>query len=104
MKKITYTKKDIIEKIKSENNLSMEESKVMLELVLDAIKNYLLKAEKSFRIEFRDFGIFEIKPTKPRNNARNPKTLEVHKIPARRKVVFKPGKSIKTELKKKLNV
>ena len=61
MKKITYTKKDIINKIKSDNNLSKEESKVMLELVLDSIKSYLLKAEKSFRIEIRNFGVFEVK-------------------------------------------
>tara|TARA_Y100000590_G_C15334620_1_gene869062 strand:+ start:387 stop:698 length:312 start_codon:yes stop_codon:yes gene_type:complete len=102
MKKITYTKKDIIDSIKTNNNLSSEESKIMLETVLETIKGFLLKTEKSFRIEIRNFGIFEIKPTKARDKARNPKTLEIYKVPERRKISFKPGKIIKEQLKKKL--
>tara|TARA_B100001250_G_scaffold377141_1_gene365976 strand:- start:183 stop:494 length:312 start_codon:yes stop_codon:yes gene_type:complete len=102
MKKITYTKTDIINSIKSNNNLSNEESKIMLETVLDSIKGFLLKSEKSFRIEIRNFGIFEIKPTKARDKARNPKTLEIYKVPKRRKISFKPGKIIKEQLKKAL--
>ena len=86
MKKITYTKKDIIDSIKTNNNLSSEESKIMLETVLETIKGFLLKTEKSFRIEIRNFGIFEIKPTKARDKARNPKTLEIYKVPERRKI------------------
>ena len=102
MKKITYTKKDIINKVKSDNNLTEGESRVMVELVLESIKSYLLITEKSFRIEIRDFGIFEVKPTKARDKARNPKTLEIYKVPPRRKVLFKAGKSIKKELKKEI--
>ena len=103
MKKITYTKKDIISRIESEQNISNQESKVMLEIVLESIKGYLLRPEKEFRIEIRNFGVFEVKPTKPRDKARNPKTLEIYKVPARRKVHFKPGKVIKDKLKKSLN-
>ena len=102
MKKVTYTKKDIVNSIKSNNNLSNEESKVMLEVVLESIKGFLLKTEESFRVEIRNFGIFEIKPTKARDKARNPKTLEIYKVPKRRKISFKAGKIIKEQLKKKL--
>tara|TARA_B110000116_G_C16401647_1_gene387685 strand:- start:191 stop:502 length:312 start_codon:yes stop_codon:yes gene_type:complete len=102
MKKVTYTKKDIVDSIRSNNNLSNEESKVMLEIVLESIKGFLLKTEKSFRVEIRNFGIFEIKPTKARDKARNPRTLEIYKVPARRKISFKAGKVIKEQLKKKL--
>ena len=102
MKKITYTKNDIINNIKSDNNLSKEESKVMVGLVLGSIKKFLLKTQKSFRIEIRNFGVFEVKPTKARDKARNPKTLEIYKIPERRKLSFKAGKVIKEQLKKKL--
>ena len=84
MKKITYTKKDIVNNIQSNNNLSNEESKVIFEIVLESIRGFLLKTEKSFRIEIRNFGIFEVKPTKARNKARNPKTLEIYKVPKRR--------------------
>ena len=103
MKKITYTKKDIINRIKSDYNISIEESRTMLEIVLDSIKDFLLKSDKNYRIEIRDFGVFEVKPTKPRDKARNPKTLEVFRVPARRKLSFKAGKSIKNELKKELH-
>ena len=102
MKKITYTKADLLNSIKSSNNLSSEESKVMLETVLESIKGFLLKPEESFRIEIRNFGIFEVKPTKARDKARNPKTLEIYKVPKRRKILFKPGKIIKEQLKKRL--
>ena len=103
MKKITYTKKDIIDEIQSNNNISESESRIMVEMVIDAFRTFLLKKEKNFRIEIRNFGTFEVKPTKPRDKARNPKTLELYKVPARRKVSFKAGKTIKTELKKKLS-
>ena len=102
MKKITFTKKDIIDKISVHNGISIDESSVMLKLVLEEIKNILLRQEKNFRIEIRGFGVFEIKPTKPRNNARNPRTNEIIKVPARRKLSFKPGKTIDKQLKKRL--
>ena len=102
MKKITYTKDDIVKRIKSENNISLGESKVMVEIVLDSLRQHLLKPDKNFRIELRNFGVFEVKPTKPRNKARNPKTLEIYKVPARRKLSFKAGKSIKSILNKEI--
>ena len=98
MKKITYTKNDIIQKIKSDNDISLDESKIMVEIVLDSIKQYLLKPDKNFRIEIRNFGVFDVFPTKLRQNARNPRTNEKVIIPPRRKVVFKPSKKIKDEL------
>ena len=100
MKKITYTKKDIVDKIKLNCNISTEESKIMLDIVLDTMKDFLSRSERNYRIEIRGFGVFEVKETKERKNARNPKTLEVFTIPARRKLSFKAGKSIKSELKK----
>ena len=103
MRKTTYTKKDIINRIKSHYNISIEESKTMLEIVLDSVKHFLVKPDKNYRIEIREFGVFEVKPTKPRDKARNPKTLEIVRVPARRKLSFKAGKSIKNELKKELH-
>ena len=102
MKKTTYTKNDIIKRIKSDNNISLDESKVMVEIVLDGLRQYLLKPDKNFRIELRNFGVFEVKPTKPRDKARNPKTLKIYKVPARRKLSFKAGKSIKSKLNKEI--
>ena len=46
MKKITYTKKDIIDEIQSNNNISESESRIMVEMVIDAFRTFLLKKEK----------------------------------------------------------
>ena len=98
MKKITYTKKDIVDKIQSEHNLSKEESRIMVELVLGSIKSHLKKTQKAFRIEIRDFGVFEVKPTKAKPKARNPHTNEEIFVPAHKKTHFKPGKIFKNYL------
>ena len=50
------------------------------------------------RIEIRGFGVLNVKHTKPRPTARNPRTGEQVGVPARRKVLFKPGKLLKAAL------
>ena len=50
----------------------------------------------------RDFGIFEVKTTKAKPKARNPKTSETVYVPPRRKTHFKPGKLLKKALKRPL--
>ena len=49
------------------------------------------------RLEFRDFGVFEIKDRAPRV-AQNPKTLERVHVPARRTVKFKVGRLMRETL------
>ena len=56
------------------------------------------------RIEVRGFGVFAVKGTKPKPQARNPRTGEVVYVPARRKAVFKPGKTLKEALHEPLQV
>ena len=55
------------------------------------------------RIEVRGFGVWEVKQTNPRPNARNPMTGEQVSVPARRKVRFKPGKELRKVLGRPLN-
>jgi len=50
------------------------------------------------RIEIRGFGVFEVRHTKPKPAARNPRTGELVYVPARRKTHFKPGKLLKDAL------
>ena len=52
---------------------------------------------------FWNFGVFEIKKTKPKPKARNPKTNEIIYVPSRRKISFKPGKELSLKLKKEWN-
>ena len=61
------------------------------------------EADPEVRIEIRDFGVFEVKTTKPKPKARNPKTNEIIYVAARRKTHFKPGKLLKEALKRPLS-
>ena len=49
---------------------------------------------KGNRLEFRDFGVFEVRETAPRI-AQNPKTLEPVEVPAKQVVKFKAGRLMK---------
>ena len=60
------------------------------------------EANPEMRIEIRDYGVFEVKKTKPKPKARNPKTGEIIYVPARKKTHFKAGKMLKEVLKKPL--
>ena len=51
------------------------------------------------RIEVRNFGVLEVKPTKAKPRARNPRTNEEVYVPAHKKSHFKPGKLLKQRLK-----
>ena len=66
------------------------------------LRNVLMEADPEVRIEIRDFGVFEVKTTKAKPKARNPRTGEIIYVPARRKTHFKAGKMIKDVLKKPL--
>ena len=63
----------------------------MVQQFFDAIISELAKGS---RLEFRDFGVFETRTT-PARTAQNPKTLERVEVPAKRRVVFKPGRLMK---------
>ncbi|MHC4570248.1 MAG: HU family DNA-binding protein [Planctomycetota bacterium] len=55
---------------------------------LDEIVSELAKGN---RLEFRDFGVFEVREQAARV-AQNPKTLEPIEVPAKRRVKFKMGR------------
>jgi integration host factor subunit beta len=51
------------------------------------------------RIELRNFGVFEVKKRKPKK-ARNPRTGEQVKVPARLVVTFKAGREMEERVGK----
>jgi len=65
--------------------------KTVVQQFLDEINSELAKNN---RLEFRDFGVFEVKEQAARTS-HNPKTLEPVKIPAKRKVKFKMGRAMR---------
>jgi len=70
-------------------------------LVKATVQNFLdeviSELAKGNRLEFRDFGVFEVREQAPRT-AQNPKTLERIEVPAKQRVKFKMGQIMKEKL------
>lgn len=95
----TYTRKDIEEIIESKLTGKQLTQKIITDTFFESLRELLMKADPVARIEIREFGVFEVKETKPKPKARNIKTGEFVYVPGRRKVHFKPGKILKQFLK-----
>jgi integration host factor subunit beta len=90
----TITKKILVDRIATKHNLQRTAVKNVLQDFLDLIVDELGEGN---RIEFRDFGVFEVKHRAART-AQNPKTLERVPVPAKRSVRFKPGRKMREEM------
>lgn len=99
---ITYTKRDLVRKVAEDMDEPMVQSEPWVEAVLVAIRETMMDADPTCRIELRDFGVFEVKETKAKPRARNPKTNEEIYVPAHRKTHFKPSKLLKEFLRQPL--
>ena len=98
---MTTTKKDLAIQVSNDIGCSKK-------LANDAVKNIFIIMRESLingnRIEIRGFGVLQVKDTKAKPAARNPRTNEIVYVPARRKTHFKPGKLLKDELHKPLDI
>src|SRR4051794_7191185 len=91
------TKKEIVKQIADKVNETQLKTKEIVKMTFDAIIETLVTEG---RIELRNFGVFEVKQRKPRK-ARNPRTGERVKVPARNMVRFKPGLEMEERIGKK---
>jgi nucleoid DNA-binding protein len=87
----TLTKREIVLNISNETGLVQHEVFDVVQKTLDQIIEALAKGDN---IELRNFGVFEVKLTKPRVG-RNPNVGSKFLIPARATVKFKSGKIMK---------
>ena len=92
------TKKNLIDRIAGSTGQQQSLTKRVVRQFLDEIVADLARGN---RLEFRDFGVFETKTT-PSRMAQNPRTLEKIRIPAKRRVVFRPGRAVKMRLNDRL--
>jgi len=109
----TITKKDLVNYItdsltrkeaRSTESLHLSEDqratkvRVTKVLVKEVIQSFLDKITEELargnRLEFREFGVFEVKDRAPRR-AQNPRTLEKVQVPAKRVVKFKVGRKMR---------
>jgi integration host factor subunit beta len=100
--KSTITKKDVAKRTAKIVDEKIYLTEKIVDGVFTALREFMEAANPEVRIEIRDFGVFEVKTTKPKPKARNPKTGEIIYVPARRKTHFKAGKLLKEVLKQPL--
>ncbi len=91
----TITKKDLAQAVADAVNCRNGLALKMVDSLFEAMRETLIEGN---RIEIRGFGVLEVKDTKPKPAARNPRTGELVYVPARRKTHFKPGKQLKEAL------
>jgi integration host factor subunit beta len=87
----TVTKKELVNRIAEKTGQTKVVTKDVIQMFLDEIIHELGKGN---RLEFREFGVFEIKERAARK-AQNPRTLEKVSVPAKRVVKFKVGRLMK---------
>lgn len=93
----TLTKRDLVVKISNETGLVQHDVFDVVQRTLDHITNALAEGDT---VELRNFGVLEVKLTKPRvgRNPNQPGSSFV--IPARATVKFKSGKIMKQKVAK----
>ena len=87
----TVTKKELVSRIADRTGQTKVVTKDIIQMFLDEI---ITELGRGNRLEFREFGVFEIKERAARK-AQNPRTLEKVEVPAKRVVKFKVGRLMK---------
>ena len=95
----TLTRKDVEKKMEEKLLGKRVTRKVIVDSLFESMRELIMSANPILRIEIREFGVFEVKKTKPKPKARNLQTGEFVFVPGRRKMHFKPGKLLKNFLK-----
>ena len=90
----TVTKKELIDQIAEATG---QKRVVVKNIVQTFLNSIIVELGKGNRLEFRDFGVFEVKQRRARM-AQNPKTLEPVEVPPKRTVKFKVGRLMKQTL------
>jgi integration host factor subunit beta len=87
----TITKKELVNRIAEQTKQTKVVVKDVIQRFLDEIIGELSEGN---RLEFREFGVFEVKERAARR-AQNPRTLEKVNVPSKRVVKFKVGRMMR---------
>jgi nucleoid DNA-binding protein len=91
----TITKKKVIQRIARQTGMHPAEVRMVIQGFLDGITEDLTNGD---RVEFRDFGVFEVVVRKAKIG-RNPKKAKIPVvIPQRKQAKFTPGKALKEKI------
>jgi len=89
------TKRDLVMRIASETGIIQQDVYAVIQKTLDYIVEALDEGET---VEFRNFGVFEVRERKQRIGRNPNKPEDVVTIPARKVVKFKPGKVMREKI------
>lgn len=90
----TITKKDLVDRIAEQSG---NKRVVVKRIVQQFLEEIIQELGEGNRLEFRDFGVFEVRARAARV-AQNPKTMEKVQVPSKRTVKFKIGRLMKERL------
>ena len=90
-------KRELVQKVSKETDLTQKEVKEVLETAFDVIKEAVASGEK---VSLVGFGVFE-KRTRAEKKGTNPSTREPMVIPSTDVPYFRPGQEFKDEVKGK---
>jgi len=90
----TITKKELVNRIADQTGQTKVIVKEIIQRFLDEI---IAELGRGNRLEFREFGVFEIKERAARR-AQNPRTLEKVSVPAKKVVKFKVGRLMREKV------
>lgn len=82
MKVKTFTKRNIATEIADRLEATVVDSLMFTDELFTVLREMLTEDHEKVRIEIRNFGVFEVKPTKAKPKARNPHTNEEIFVPA----------------------
>ena len=88
------TKKELIDIVAADANITKKDAKAAIESLLTAVEDALAKGED---VSFAGFGTFKVKTRAARNGV-NPQTKAPVVIPEAKVPTFKPGKSLKDKV------
>lgn len=88
-------KKELVQKVAKETNLTQSEVKNVLEIALEAIKEAVAEGDK---VSLVGFGVFE-KRKRAEKRGTNPSTRETMVIPATDVPYFRPGREFKDSVR-----
>lgn len=88
------TKREIVKTIAERAALTQVQTGEVIQMTLEAIAEAIVTTG---RVELRNFGVFEVRPRKARK-ARDPRNGATMSLPARNVVVFRPSRSLETQV------
>ncbi len=82
---------DLVNRVVEKAEIRRAQAVKAVDALFDCLLDAIVRGE---RIEFRGFGVFQVKPRK-RGVGRNPRTGHEVRIPPGRSIRFKPGKDLR---------